>query len=467
MTSARNLLMNNNESWVLMSPMKILTFNGTLDAKRTIDIKALFSQIVLDARKIPSIYEVTGRGGKFQALIKYTPQFGLNVISARASPNAVEIKLKDPQGLLVIYKTGKIRLQGVSLDDTFNVLHKFVPSVSKNDILMNNASAIFGTNLKFKDLGRLPGVIYEQEISPFAYLRVKNPKCTLLITRQGLIHILGSGNLEESYNFARQYLEALDERLYFISQNVTEPKNFKNQSVIRGRKGTTCPKDRCPDPYSYDGKCPKPGYFVRPNPQMFPCCYQTKRKFNRKEVVKAYQNAGVNIPNSVRNLIGPNTPKSTNSNSNANANLNTSYNARGALKIGTRQCMRYTLQQLKVLAERMKIDTTKLKTKSALCAAIQDRFPARENAPFKANFSLNGANYALVKKNGKLFINRRVPVKAHQTGTKSGAAGPRSGLRVCETILKEDLIKYAKALGFEVNSKMRKDQICQLLKEKL
>lgn len=465
MTSARNLLMNNNESWVLTSPMKILTFNGTLDAQKTFDIKALFSEIVIESRKIPSIYEVTGRGGKFQALIKYTPQFGLNVISARASPNAVEIKLKDPQGLIVIYKTGKIRLQGVSLDETFNVLKKFVSSVSKNDIVMNNASAIFGTNLRFKDLGRLPGVIYEQEISPFAYLRVKNPKCTLLITRQGLIHILGSGNLETSYMFARQYLDALDESLYFISQDVAEPKNFKGQSVIRGRKGTTCPKDRCPTPYSYDGKCPKQGYFVRPNPQMFPCCYQTKR-FKAEEVKKAYRNAGVNIPNSLRNMIGPN-KNTSNSNANANANINTSYNARGGLKIGTRQCMRYTLEQLKVLAERMKIDTTKLKTKSAICEAIQTRFPARENAPFKSNFSLNGANYALVKKNGKLFINRRVPVKAHQTGTKKGAAGPRSGLRVCETIVKEDLIKYAKALGLDVNSKMKKDQICQLLRSKV
>lgn len=462
MLSAANLLGNNNDtSWVLMGPMKVLTFNGTLDAERTIDARELFQQVVLESRRIPSIYEVTGRGGKFQPIIKYTPEFGLNVIHPRGTPNAVEIKLKDPQGLIVIYKTGKIRLQGVSLDETFGVLHKFVPSVKKADIKMNNSSAIFGINLRFKNLGSLPGVSYEQEINPFAYLRVKNPKCTVLFTRQGVVHILGASDLEACYQFVRQYLEAIDEKLYFIKTEIAPIKNFRQTGAARGRTGTTCPKDRCPNPYSYEGQCPKAGYYVRPNPQMFPCCYQSKR-LKPDEVRMAYRSAGVNIPNSLKSLLGNNR---SNSGSNTNnANLATSYNARGGLKIGTRQCMRYTLQQLKVLAERMKIDTTKLKTKGALCKAIEDKFPARENAPFRANFSMNGANYALVNRNGKLFINRRVPVRNHETGTKRGAAGPRSGIRACETILKEDLLKYARALGLNLNSKLRKDQICEALR---
>lgn len=466
MLSAANLLGNNNDtSWVLMGPMKILTFNGTLDAEKQIDARELFQRVVLESRRIPSIYEVTGRGGKFQPIIKYTPEFGLNVLQPRGVPNAVEIKLKEPQGLVVIYKTGKIRIQGVSLDETFEVLHKFVPSVRKTDIKMNNSSAIFGINLRFKDLGRLPKVRYEQEINPFAYLQVKNPKCTVLFTRQGIVQILGASNLEACYEFVRQYLEAIDEKLYFIKTDIAPVKNFRKTGAVRGRTGTTCPKDRCPNPYSYEGRCPKAGYYVRPNPQMFPCCYQSKR-MKPDEVRRAYQNAGVNIPNSLKNLVGTKTPNSVSSNGNGNSNLATSYNARGSLKIGTRQCMRYTLQQLKVLAERMKIDTTKLKTKGALCQAIEDKFPARVNAPFRANFSLNGANYALVNKNGKLYINRRVPVKAHQTGTKRGAAGPRSGLRACETILKEDLLRYARALGLEVSPRLRKDQICEILKRR-
>jgi hypothetical protein len=113
----------------------------------------------------------------------------------------------------------------------------------------------------------------------------------------------------------------------------------------------------------------------------------------------------------------------------------------------------------------MKIDTTKLKTKAAICGAIQDKFPPSEPSPFRKNFSLNGANYALKKMNNKFFINRRVPVKAHQVGTKKGAAGPRSGLRECSTILKEDLLKYAKALGRRLDPKMTKMMICAELKK--
>jgi hypothetical protein len=145
--------------------------------------------------------------------------------------------------------------------------------------------------------------------------------------------------------------------------------------------------------------------------------------------------------------------------------IRTSYDERGALKIGSRQCSRYTLEQLKHLAARMKIDTTKLKTKAAICGAIQDKFPPSEPSPFRKNFSLNGANYALKKMNNKFFINRRVPVKSHQVVTKKGAAGPRSGLRECSTILKEDLLKYAKALGRRLDPKMTKMMICAELKK--
>jgi hypothetical protein len=200
---------------------------------------------------------------------------------------------------------------------------------------------------------------------------------------------------------------------------------------------------------------------------MFPCCYQAKR-VKADEVKKAYQNAGVEIPDSIRRLIGNKSPSVAASPSfSPSPSVRTSYDERGALKIGTRQCSRYTLEQLKHLATRMKIDTTKLKTKVAICQAIGDRFPPKEPSPFRKNFSLNGVNYALVNKNNKLFVNRRVPLKAHQVGTKKGAAGPRSGLRECSTILKADLLKYAKALGKRLDPKMTKVQICAEIRKSL
>jgi hypothetical protein len=315
----------------------------------------------------------------------------------------------------------------------------------------------------------MPKMEYEPDISPFGVLRIKSPKCTYLFTTQGIIHMLGATDIYACFEWIKEYLYK-SERYIRVSSTIAQVKTNQGKVVRKAgglvtRKGTTCPKGRCPDPYSYEGKC-KAGYFVRPNPQMFPCCYQAKR-IKADEVRKAYQNAGVEIPASIRRLIGNKSPSvaassasASSASASASPSIRTSYDERGALKIGTRQCSRYTLEQLKHLATRMRIDTTKLKTKVAICQAIGDRFPPSEPSPFKKNFSLNGANYALVKKNNKLFINRRVPVKAHQMGTKKGAAGPRSGLRECSTIVKADLLKYAKALGKRLDPKMTKPQIC-------
>jgi hypothetical protein len=460
MVTAQELL-NENSSFVLTGPLNIVSFSATADAGVQIDIRDLFAQIVVG--KDPGVYEVTGRSGQFQPVIKFMPGFPLNILKPRATPNAVEVKIKGPTGggqIVVIYKTGKIRLQGSDIDGLFRFVKKYVPDVTRGSIKYNNTTALFGTNLKFMRLGDMPRMTYEPEISPFGFLRSKTPKCTFLFTTKGVIHILGASDIDACFDWIKNYLDSVDQRLLRVSPtiaNVTLGQGKvarKTEGSLVTRKGTTCPKNRCPDPYSYDGKCPA-GYYVRPNPQMFPCCYKSKRA-KITEVRKAYQNAGVNMPNSVRSLLGNKSPSPA---SVMSPSIKTSYDERGALKIGTRQCSRYTLEQLKTLAERMGIDTTKLKTKSSICDAIQERFPPKEPIPFRKNFSLNGANYALSRKNGKLFINRRVPVKNHQTGTKKGAAGPRSGIRECTTILKADLVKYARAFGIEA-SKLTKSQIC-------
>jgi len=460
MVTAQELL-NENSSFLLTGPLNIVSFSATLDSGLQLNIRDLFAQIVMG--KDTGVYEVTGRSGQFQPVIKFMPGFPLNILKPRATPNAVEIKIKGPTGggqIVVIYKTGKIRLQGSDIDGLFAFVKKYVPGVRKTDIKYNNITAIFGTNLKFMRLGDMPKMNYEPEISPFGFLRVKSPKCTFLFTTKGVIQILGATDIDACVEWLKKYIDSVDERLIRVSPtiaNVTLGKGKvarKTEGSLVTRKGTTCPKNRCPDPYSYDGKCPA-GYHVRPNPQMFPCCYKTKRG-TLSNVRKAYQNAGINIPNTVKKLFGNKSPSPK---SPGSPSLRTSYDERGALKIGTRQCSRYTLEQLKTLAERMSISTTKLKTKAAICEAISDRFPPPEPAKFTKNFSINGANYALTKKNGKLFVNRRVPIKNHQTGTKKGAAGPRSGIRECSTILKADLVKYARALGIEA-SKMTKAQIC-------
>lgn len=454
MVTAYELLMNDNDEdeFLMVTPLKILSFNATADSSPN-DPRNLFSKAVMTGDAL----EVTGRTGQFQPVIRYKKGFPLNVIRPNSSPNSVEIKYPGTKGiqLLVVYKTGRVRMQGTDYNFLLNKLLDLVGAV--RNVKYNNTTGVFGTNLQFTDMYSLPRATFEPEISPFAYVRVQNPKCTLLLTSRGIVHILGASDIQKCYEYAKEYLKKLPPNTFRAGLDIMQPSNAPPVlNKEQGRKGTTCPKDRCPTPYSFSGKC-KDGYFVRPNPQGFPCCYQLKR-FKKDEVRKAYENAGVNIPNSLKNRVGnvnvPNSP-----------GIKTSYDARGAMKIGTRQCSRYTYQELVVLARKLRIDPKNLKTKQAICDAIQDRYPPAANSPFRPNFQMAGANYALVMKNSKLYINRRVPLKPHQTGTKRGAAGARSGLRECSSIKKEDLLSYARQLGKPLSDRLTKADICKELKK--
>jgi hypothetical protein len=450
MVSAKNLLNSPGtpSKSVLATPLKILSFNATAKCSpvNTID---LFQKAVLSKEA----FEVTGRTGQFQPVIKYAN--GRVQVLRSAKPNAVELKYKGPKGiqLLVIYSNGNIRMQGTEYNMLLGHLLDLVGTVT--DIKFNNTTGVFGTNVRIKDYDKLPGMYFEPEIMPFAYLRVKDPKCTLLFTQSRIVHILGASDIEKAYLYAYNYLKSIPENNLQFYDSVSIPSNQSSPKFNKGkgRKGSTCPKDRRPDPYSFDGKCKCDGdCYVKPNPQGQPCCYQKKR-MKPENVRKAYQNSNVNIPNSVRRILGPGSaPKSVSPN-----RLNTSLDPTGQLKIGTRQCSRYTYQALIEIAQKHRINTTGMKTKDQVCAAILEKYPPKSPKKFNPNFSIGNYNYALVKKDGKRYINRRV----RGPKTTKGAAGPRSGLRECMTIQRDELVKYARALGLPTSG--TKAELCETL----
>ena len=56
------------------------------------------------------------------------------------------------------------------------------------------------------------------------------------------------------------------------------------------RRGTSCPLERQPYPYSMQGKCLKDRCYVKPNPQGQPCCYKIPRtiKYSESKVKAVY-----------------------------------------------------------------------------------------------------------------------------------------------------------------------------------
>ena len=61
-------LLEEEGSFVLTTPLHIVSFNATADVSRQIDIRELFGRIVMGRDK--DVYEVTGRSGQFQPVIK-------------------------------------------------------------------------------------------------------------------------------------------------------------------------------------------------------------------------------------------------------------------------------------------------------------------------------------------------------------------------------------------------------------
>ena len=489
---------------VQVTPLQMLSFNATAETKNPV-VFDIFEQAI----QSKEAFEVIGRASEgFKAIIKFS-NGKITVMNRKAQMKAVEVRYKDPKGIqfFVIYSSGKIRMQGENYNQMLGRLIDLVGSVF--NIKFNNTTGTFKTNVKIMESFWKAGE-YEPEIRPYAIRKFKSPKYSFMyfyLTKT--VQISGALDIEKAYEHAVQFLRNIPEN-YKVYANSIAPEAPAKKAPPR--KGTTCPKNRRPSPYSYQGKC-KEDCYVQPNPQGQPCCY-LKKRFKADEVRKAYKNAMVNIPNSVRELLGPSpsgpspvrrnspsartSPKSNlssvpapsaspsvrtgpscscshpspaksscscssgSSSRNGPSPPNTSYNAKGQFKIGTLQCSRYSLPALKAIAEKYGIDASKIRTKKAVCELLEMKFPPKSKSPFRANFSLNNANYALVIKNGKKLINRRVPIRSPTTGRR-GAAGPRSGLRVCETIAKKVLEKYARALGMTPAG--TKAEICKQLFE--
>lgn len=92
--------------------------------------------------------------------------------------------------------------------------------------------------------------------------------------------------------------------------------NQRTPGVLR--RGTTCQRSkggpsRIPEPYSFDGVCPAPGYEVRANPQGFPCCYKKPKnpERSRKSVARMYAKTNVPMSNAIRAKYNLNNKKKT------------------------------------------------------------------------------------------------------------------------------------------------------------
>lgn len=435
-------------------------YNATLDLGKTINLGDVRDKVIEQGFRPLIVGEytfkairMTARYGKFKKASEYTKEYGAKVINSNVKNNqisSIEFIVKIKKGTKIqgasfnIFNTGRVRFSGGYIDGSPNEpknLVRYMNSIVNLDmnnkpIKINNTTSeikiaanvnIKGLNTlldvgkgvaKFKNFGisstfepeRNALLTKSRKNSPFLYVKFDN-KFTLLISPTGSVLIEGREPPERSVGIAKDFIDFIriagllePVRGRSILEKPTKSKiarRANNQPAPNvTRRGTTCPIDKRPVPYSFQGKCPQgKGWYVRPNPQGQPCCYQIPKRpqYLRNKVIERYRRANVKIPENVRNVFGiaadNNNNKASNVGKAAPTNLQYSGN-----KLGSRQCMRYTKVSLVDIATRLGVGIPATITKARLCEMIQSKLKNKKNVFMLENKPCESYKLATLKR---------------------------------------------------------------------
>lgn len=476
-------------------------YNAVVDLDRMIDMQTILDKVILDDFEDEtisginySLLKVTGRRGKFVDLFELTSEYGFKKKSD-GSPNSLDftIRMGNEQGASVtIFSSGRIRFSGGYLQTNkdepkllLNFMKKFIDIPNNVRINFNNVTCEFKMSMKpdlknifrlfdraiTKGLAKYDGVEVESEFAPergiairrkpqkkqtpFLYLNFKN-RFTLILSNSNIIQLEGKTNVITDVPFVKQFMEGLKNGLMLtgkpdtpVSSPIT-PKATKIKKRADNlpapevtRRGATCPPGRRPKPYSFQGKCPSDGFYVRPNPQGQPCCYKIPKSitYSRPKIAMAYKKAGVKVPESVIKIFGvgmdtENLPENV---SKGPVDIYTHFNKKAGFKIGTRQCSRYTKVGLMDIAKRMNIpNIPKFISKPNLCNLIRERAKTM------------GLNRTKNFEKGPLLIDGRI----------------KFGRRFCDSYEKADIVRIGTKAGVTgLTLDMTKKELCDMIKE--
>jgi len=443
------------------------------------------------------VTKVIARSGNFKPEFTITSEYG------RTGSNSSRIACLDffvdvtmgqeiaKARLQIFAKNGKITMQGGYLNQQLENIDNDVyftaqPELIRNFIVDNytdkresfradfkydNVVGQFKVNrgfslpLLYKKFSENPmyTAYYETQLSPLLTFQVKGDTTKFSLSTRGIVQLKNlkdESQLDKSYKNAIEIIQnmidydkafppphmlKIDRNLAFFrvkKQRVTKS-NLPAPNV--GRRSTTCPFDRCPVPYSFQGKCAKQGYYVKPNPQGQPCCFRIPKRttFSKNKVRAAYEKAGVRVPNNVRKIFnfGNNTNNKLNNTSHNYANIKITMNAVKGVKIGTRQAKRYSRVALVNIATRLGIPmSTKFQSKEALINLISKK---------AQNVTNNFTTFKVANKSYKLSGN--------------SVSTLRVGDRLVGSYTKPMLIKFAQSLRIAVGNAFTSAQIVKAI----
>ena len=307
---------------------------------------------------------------------------------------------------LSIFNTGRIRMSGGYLTSNPKKVLNYILPGTNIPISINNVTSEIKLAAKIKlntlynildvtkGLATFQGydlvatfepernkfITKQKKNSPFLYIEFGD-EFTIVMSPSGGVIIEGAKDIKKATEVTRNFIEALKssglltptKRVVAIKPKTSKVAKRANKLPAPEvtRRGTSCPVDRRPKPYSYQGACPKAGHYIKPNPQGQPCCYKIPRdiEYSVNKVQAAYNKANVRVPDTVRKVFGfgKNTDKKKANVGQEAPDLKMFVDPKAGFKIGTRQCSRYSKVALVDIATRLKIPLPKKVTKPILC----------------------------------------------------------------------------------------------------
>jgi hypothetical protein len=481
-------------------------YNATLDYGRTVNLGKIrdyvvengFDEEVVDVFTFKAL-KMSTRYGKFKKAFEYNKEYGgrktANINNSKLS--SIEFIVKIKKGRTVqgasfnIFNTGRVRFSGGYIDGSPNEpisLVRYIEKIvnlklSDKPIKINNVTSEIklGASVDVAQLHSLLDVgeglakfdgyvlksTYEparnvflakkKKDSPFLYVSFGN-KFTILLTGKGSLVIEGPEAPDKRLDVIKRFINFLKIAGILTPRRRNVVPSPKPSKIARRannkpapnvtRRGTTCPKESRPVPYSFQGKCPQGnGYYVRPNPQGQPCCYKIPKRveYMRNKVAERYRRANVKVPENVRRIFGigyETNTKPVNVGRAAPTNMRFEMNKELGFKIGSRQCMRFTKVSLVDMALRLGIALPSKITKPILCELIAKH--------------VQNKNLATKKQN----VGNALPMKGRDNKLRLGG-------RLCTSYKRSTIVKYAKELGVKgaVLENGSKQDLCKAIQD--
>lgn len=385
---------------------KLMLYNGVVkDASLGSYIRDIWADVT--RKPLPkAIKEVSIIYDPSKKEISYTREYGVKGSSSFYNGIRWSIVFNGKQQSVSLYKNGDVHFTGGYGDNmktsaTNTNTNKFynTPSdvlrialgkwpsrnfrVELNNIVIQKKFPVSFSLTRIAEM--YPNSVYETEIVPFLYIRRRG--FTIKVTRSGTVTIQGLKDPEDVRRAIQETTVIVNTFPTLtgagIRQNIKKysPKVRRNNNIAPNVKSraTTCPKDKCPVPNTFEGKCPD-GYYLAPNPQGFPCCYKipVKTAYKRDKIISAFAKLGIAIPDhtkkvfQITNVNNSNKPKLVSSHV-GNYRFIVTRNKKGSdvFKIDSRQCKRYTVPKLVDIAMKLGLlDAARSRDKETLCTAI-------------------------------------------------------------------------------------------------